>query len=70
MRVRSLELAKQSFNADTASIQSIAHLGFGSVDLFYGHPRKAWRLPNPSIYLLRMPVLKVTSLFPVKLNAV
>lgn len=31
-----LALAKQSFNADTAAIQGIAHMGFTALDLFYG----------------------------------
>lgn len=30
-----LKLAKQSFNADTASIQGISHMGFSALDLFY-----------------------------------
>ena len=36
-----IKLAKQSFNADSASIQGIAHLGFSSVDLFYTTPESA-----------------------------
>ena len=31
-----LKLAKQSFNADTAGIQGISHMGFSALDLFYG----------------------------------
>lgn len=36
-----LQLAKQSFNADSSSIQGIAHLGFSALDLFYGTDESA-----------------------------
>lgn len=36
-----LALAKQSFNADTASIQGVSHLGFSALDLFYGTEESA-----------------------------
>ena len=31
-----LKLAKQSFNADSASVQGISQLGFSALDMFYG----------------------------------